>query len=487
MKSNTTSPTPHNGRLAAQLAPLVLLLALVCGLILVPPQYASQGVKPAAKQPSLPLLTSVDQIHKLTTGEAKRAYPIHLTAVVTYYDPRWHFGFVQDSTAGIFVAANNEKPFTLKAGEPVEVEGVSGPGEFAPVINGARFAVKGLSTPPAPPPLSLEQLFSGREDSNWVQAEGIVQSVTRDGDHAVFGIVFGPYQFRALVSGFTDGPLPTQLIDSKVRIAGVCGSLFNEKRQLEGIQMLVPGIDDVRVTEPGPPDPYLIPVRPINTLLQFSPGENVGHRVRVKGVVTLSRPGGDFFITDGTGGLNVQTQQTGSLRPGDRVDALGFATAGEYMPVLKNAAFKTLGGGVDTPAARMTAEEALTGAYHSQLVQTEALLLDRVVSPTDEVLTLQTGKTIFNAYIEDVHGVDVLPSVRNGSLVRVTGICLVQTDQSRVTTGARLIIQSFRLIARSPRDVFVVKNAPWWTLKHTLWVGAVHSRNSCGSGLGSLA
>src|SRR5512142_1616247 len=55
---------------------------------------------PVAK---LPLLTAVQQIHQLTVNQAKLGYPVHLRAVVTYFDDSEPDLFVQDSTGGIWV------------------------------------------------------------------------------------------------------------------------------------------------------------------------------------------------------------------------------------------------------------------------------------------------------------------------------------------------------------------------------------------------
>ncbi|WP_410971940.1 hypothetical protein, partial [Salmonella sp. SAL4445] len=82
---------------------------------------------------------------------------------------------------------------------------------------------------------------------------------------------------------------PEHLIDAKVRIRGVCGALFNDKRQLLGIQIHIPGLDYISMVEPAPADPFSGLVRPIDSLLQYTPGEILGHRVRVQGIATYQR------------------------------------------------------------------------------------------------------------------------------------------------------------------------------------------------------
>jgi signal transduction histidine kinase/DNA-binding response OmpR family regulator len=430
----------------------------------------NQTGQPSPQQGQLPVLDTVSRAHRLTPDEAKRGYPVKLHAVVTYYDPFWHYIFVQDSTAGIFISVDElDKKMVFEPGQLLEVDGQSGPGDFAPVIIKPRFRVLGKSPMPIPPRLSLDELFSGLQDSNGVEAEGIVQTGSRRSEHASIGIVSGSHKFRAMLPGYAEQALPTQLIDAKVKIRGACGTIFNEKRQLVGIQILVPGLDYILVEEAAPADPYAIPVRTLNTLMRFSPQDSAGHRVRVQGIVTFQQADGSIFIKDETSGLSVQTQQETQVERGDRVDAIGFVAAGDYTPILQDASFQKLSSGKPPTPVFITAEESLSGNYHTQLVQIEAKLLDRVVTSSEQVLTLQAGTYTFNAYLENPQNALELALPRNGSLIQLTGICLVQADKSRLNESGRVYIQSFRLLVQRPEDIVVLTSAPWWTLKH--WLG----------------
>jgi len=437
------------------------------------PGAGRQSDKSSTPDANLPTLTTVAQVHGLPVEAAKRKYPVHLRGVVTYFDPDWRSTFVQDETAGIYMNVRGlEKEVSLESGQLVEIDAQTEPGGFAPDIGSPRIRILGKTALPTAPRLTLDDLFTGLQDSNWVEAEGIVHTVSRDDVHVSIGIVSGSHKFRALIPGIASQPLPEYLVNAKIRLRGVCGTIFNEKRQLIGIQILVPKLDQVSVLESPPADPSSLPVRPITSLMQFTPGETAGHRVRVQGVVTLQQPGGSFFIKDATSGLYVQTHQNNPVEPGDRVDVIGFAAAGEYTPVLQDAVFQKISTGPPPTPVFITAEEAFSGNYNSQLVRIEGHLLDRMATSTEQVLTLQAGKYTFNAFLEGGRG-DDLASVRNGSLVELTGVCQVQADQSRQNQSGRISIQSFRLLFRSPKDVVVLTSAPWWTLKHFLGLLAV--------------
>jgi signal transduction histidine kinase/DNA-binding response OmpR family regulator len=445
------------------------------------PDAENQSATSAPPQGRLAVLNSVSQVHMLSFEEAKRSYPVRIVGVVTYFEPLWDFIFIQDATGGIFTFSptSSFKPGQyskdtstsgnkFEAGQLVEIEGQSGPGEFAPVIVNSRIRVLGKTSLPVAPKLSLDELFTGLQDSNWVEAGGIVQTVSRDREHASIGIVSGSRKFKAMVPGYATQALPTHLIDTRVKIRGVCGSVYNGNRQLVGIQIFVPGVDQIFVEEAAPSEAFALPVRANNSLLRFNPHEQVGHRVRVQGIVTLQRPDGSIFIKDETSGLYVRTQQDTRLERGDRVDVIGFAAAGEYTPVLEDANFQKISSGPTPMPVFITAEEAISGNAHSQLVQMEAKLLDRVTTSTQQVLTLQTGSHTFNAFLTNTRSNEDPDFPRNGSLVQLTGICLVQADKSKLNEAGSFHIQSFHLLVPTAEDIVVLRSAPWWTMKNLL-------------------
>src|SRR5205823_10187479 len=130
-----------------------------------------------------------------------------------------------------------------------------------------------------------ERLHTGDYDSQWVELEGVIRAapIVQLGSGSVvrFNIESAGGPLLAIVPGQDAGA--SRLIDAKVRLRGACGSIFNPKRQLVGIQLFVPDLRYLQVEEPPPADPFSAPVRAIAGLLQFTPGVSSGHRVRVQG------------------------------------------------------------------------------------------------------------------------------------------------------------------------------------------------------------
>jgi signal transduction histidine kinase/CheY-like chemotaxis protein len=436
-----------------------------------PPASAarSEARLPAPAMP--PVVRTVHAIHSLSAHDASRGYPVRLRGVLTYYTAIWRFGFVQDATGGIFVRLEGA-PFEPIPGQLLDISGRTGEGEFAPVIDGAQIRLVGQAPFPEPATASLDDLFTGQHDSDWVSAEGVVQSVFDESGHPGLVLLAGSHQFRAMLAPGADRKRAAGLIDARVRVRGACGTLFNDKRQLIGIQLFVPRLDQISVLDPAPDDPFLQPLRPIATLMQFRPGEALDHRIRVQGIVTLQEPDGSLFISDATGGLRVLTTGQGRLNLGDRVEAVGFAATGEYTPVLQGSIVRRLGPGPALPPVYITAEDALNGLHHGELVSIEARLVERTIRPGEQVLTLQAGKNTFTAVLPKAPGSDGLGTVQPGSLVRLTGICFVQADTARRQDG-QVAVSAFRLLLRTPADVETRLRASWWDLAHTLMVVGV--------------
>src|SRR6185436_10605244 len=101
-----------------------------------------------AAQSNPKILDRVEQIRRLPPDEAARGLPVRLRGVVTYYDPVNVELFVQDSTGGIYVDC--DEPPVLQRGQQIELTGVTGAGDFAPVVRHAKARVLGQASLPKP-------------------------------------------------------------------------------------------------------------------------------------------------------------------------------------------------------------------------------------------------------------------------------------------------------------------------------------------------
>jgi signal transduction histidine kinase/CheY-like chemotaxis protein len=417
-------------------------------------------------------ITTTGQIRSMSIEQAKQGRPVHLSGVITYYDPQEPDLFIQDVSGGIWINIEVVKPnVPLSAGDVVEMQGVTEAPDFAPQVGNPVFKKVGRAPLPPARRVSFVEMSSTQEDSQRVEVEGIVHKVFKKDNLLYFEVTTADGQVIGRLPSYKrDALLP--LVDAAVRIRGTCGSQFNSANQMTGVFINVPYESEIEILQPPPAKPFNIPTRAISDLLRFSLTGNLGHRVKVQGVVTLYRPGKAIFVQseNENGSVFAQTQQdTLEIAVGDEVDLVGFATMGRYEPELQNAIFRRTGAGAPPKPRILSAAAALHGrferdimfqSYDGDLIVVTGKLTGDSLNPGHQILYLQDGNTVFEAEFSSGQIPSQFASLREGTLLRITGICTIELDENRQPVR-------FRIRLRSEQDVAVIRLPSWWTLGRT--------------------
>ena len=180
-------------------------------------------------------LERVADVRSLPAAKAAEAVPVHVQGVVTYNDPIWRHLYIQDGTSGIYVKNSGEHP-EISVGQTIEVMGLSGAGDFAPVIVAPKLKVLGKGVLPKPIEASADAANSGILDSQFVSIEGIVHplSFAEEPSHPILTFQLYTSIGRVYVStapGFPDIRESQSFEDAKVQVSGVFGTIFNSRRQ----------------------------------------------------------------------------------------------------------------------------------------------------------------------------------------------------------------------------------------------------------------
>jgi two-component system cell cycle sensor histidine kinase/response regulator CckA len=412
----------------------------------------------ATNHPSI--LRRARQILSLSSEVATQRVPVRIEGVVTYCDLDWGVLFVQDATAGIFVDLSGKKP-DVQNRQFVKIEGVTGPGHYAPVV--VASTVQGLEQGELPRAkvVTMERLVTGVEDSQWVEIQGAIRSVTNQWGHVTLEVATQAGRFQANIPGYGNRPPPLSLVDAVVSIRGVCGTRFNPNRQLVGIQLFVPSESEIKVLEASPADPFASPVRRIAELMRFAPEELAGHRDHVQGTLVLQKPGRYLYLQDETGGIYVESNQTNHLAVGQRLDVLGYPSVEDYKLSLREAIFRPRDIVTSVEPAAVTAQQILEGQYDAQLVTLEGTILNCIPGTFQHTYVVQANdQMIFSASLEVSPG-QKMTTFPKGSLIQLTGVCSVELsgwDQ----------IRSFRLWLSSDQDVRLLRRPAWWTPRRAL-------------------
>jgi PAS domain S-box-containing protein len=419
-------------------------------------------------------ITNASIIRSMAPEQAARRLPVRFQGVVTYvFDPRSNprSCFVQDQFAGIFVGNGVEVP-AISAGDVVLVEGVSDPGDYAPLVRPSKLQVVGRTNLPSAHLVSFADLMTGHEDSQFVEIAGLVRAAFSDSQgQQMLEIDMGGGRVTVYVPKLPETDL-MRLVDSTVRVRGVCGSWFNKLRQLFGVRLMVPRREDITVEEAAAPDVWEQPAQPIGSLLRFTPQGPYGHQVKVSGTVVMQQPGRALFLQDEQHGLCVQTRQPGALNPGDQVEVVGFPDKGEYTPLVQDATWRRTASGPEPEPVLVRPDEALSGLQDCRLVAIEGNLLDQTHSGQETTLVLGGDGYVFSAHLNPALPTMVLAPLQNQSRLRLTGICRIEVGEDW-RAGPEWRAKSFTILLRNPADVQVLTLPPWWSLRRLLWIMAI--------------
>ena len=432
------------------------------------------GAQPKpASQSAQSIMVTARGVHNLPPEEAARDLPVHLRAVVTYYDPyidvRHAAIFVHDASGGVFVSVPARPILSIKAGTLVDIAGVTNVGDYAPVVSSNQVRPVGQTRLPAnPPKVTLTQMLTGALDCQWVEVEGRVRSVHESTHNVVLSVASDGGMLTA-VTVRQEGVDYGSLVDSLVRIDGNAAPLFNQRRQMVGVHLFFPALDQVTVLQSAPRDPFAVPAVPMAQLFRFSPDPGLLHRVHVQGTVTLDWPGRVLCIQDAKAGICMQTTQAAAVPVGSFVDVVGFPAISLFKPSLEDAVFRVAGGTALPPApVAITPDKAVKGDLDGKLVQIDAELIGRDVAASDPTLMVRVGDVLFPAILPKDAALGANLPWKDGSLVRITGVSNVQVDSlsTNLSEGA-VRPESVHILLRSIDDVLVLKAPTWWTAQHT--------------------
>jgi signal transduction histidine kinase len=403
-------------------------------------------------------LRTIREIRELQPAEAEQRLPVVVRGVVTFAEANdRHAFFIQDDTAGIFVWHN--AGWILQRGQFVEISGSSGPGDFAPVIEG--LSMKELGTAPLPKPMaaSYTDLIGGPADSQFVEISGVIRSVQphADGQIQVDLVTEGHRVRSTLPPG--EKLNADELVDAEVRLRGVCITHFHDRRWLAA-WMRVASADQIAIQKPAPARDFEQEVQGAVSLLRFNPQGHLLHRVRVRGVVTCVGINHSIFLQDGSTPVEIVPVVPESVDVGDELDVVGFVRGAELHPVLEDAVVRKIGRQQPPTPHTPELENILAGRESGNLIRITGRLVDRMDTAAERLLLIEMKERVFQARLP---ASKALPEPWDlGSTVRVTGVCRVPLDgMHHQSFGFEAV--NFQVHLRSPADVEILLSPPWWT------------------------
>lgn len=414
-------------------------------------------------------LVSITGIRALSPNEAAEGVPLKVTGVVTFSNPGASTLFIHDGSAGMYVE-QRVSPSALwpDVGDKVEVSGITGDGEFAPIIRsredgGAAIRVLGKGSLPSPRKVDGEELANPSLDCDWVEVIADVSEVmVNDGD-LILECRAGFCDFHALIEGpLPPESIPWELAESRVRIRGVAATMFNSKRQMTRRFLRVNALSDIAALETRGRSGEARLVGSSHLLRVDGPPPS--ERVRVQGVVTFNMPGQGMFVRTDGGGLWVQAVTVQDTVPGTVVEAEGWPRAGAMRPILRAVSVRVLDSQSPPEPLRHPAQRLLDARFDSELVSTKAELLNIYRGADGATLELRDGSIVFRSWLDPANGSP--PDLPPGSKLLVSGIARIT---SAGTFNPLREEDKLLMLLRSPADIVLLEPPPWWTPQRVAW------------------
>jgi signal transduction histidine kinase len=207
--------------------------------------------------------------------------------------------------------------------------------------------------------------------------------------------------------------------------------------------------------------------------MQYRSGTDYYHRVRVAGTVTYYKPSESLILEDQGRALLVEAAQIEDINIGDRVEALGFPSPKDTGPFLKDAMIRDIASGRPLLPTAVTPADLSTGKFNYNLVSTEGRLLRRTREQSREVFLLQVQSSLLLAELADPMNSNVLPDLREGSTIRISGISILDITGTWNAGGPTASSISYKVLLRSPDDIRILQPPSWWTRTHVVYLAGI--------------
>lgn len=176
--------------------------------------------------------------------------------------------------------------------------------------------------------------------------------------------------------------------------------------------------------------------------------------LRIRGVVTLTHP---LYVQDSTAGIAVEVRRPVALNLGDEIEITGTLINSGYTSRLQASSIRLLWDRTLAVPLSISSTQAASGAFNSSLVEIRGFLQSKHTGPDGAiVLNMADESQSFTTILRNTLSPQAYDAWQPGSWLRVHGVCVL---------GERLVRNgsAFTILTRSPADIEVLADPPWWT------------------------
>ena len=426
------------------------------------------------------LLTNATDV-TVATLQGRIGTPFDLQGMVVSPTVPQKFTFVllhADQGTIILDKTGTKKCLSLVPGDIVRTSGTIIYSQSGRPIAGCQtIDVLAHEDPPEPLPVTIAEIKSGRFDHRPIRTRGTVREVFRDEiDPEWIYITLSDRDQQLYLTLRDQDRLHDNLksiTGAEVEVDGICALQSTGRRRILGRTLAIYFAKSIRVVRAPPDDPFDVP--DIASDISATPEAVIAMgRRRVVGCVIAVRHNGSFLLRDVAGEPRTVTP---SRRPppacGEWIEAAGIPWTDLYRINLSDATWRPIAGmpagdappPIDVDVAEMLTDDsgasAINPRWHGKTVRLRGTVLE--LSPTPGhpgIATLKSGTSTFR--IEQGPENAVWGALSEGCRVEVTGVCVVETE-NWLPYAAFPHTKGITLVVRSPKDVRILAQPPWWT------------------------
>jgi signal transduction histidine kinase len=291
----------------------------VAGLSLLLPAAATSAPSESIPTPNPILFTNLQDVWSAPLPERDTAHRVRFEMVIYYFDANWAvcWGECNGQPNWLPIVGC---PTPLKSGQRVEFDGYMVPNQER--LDWSQTRVHILESDIPLRPESVEHLLENARErrARWVSVEGLIDQLQADSTHITLRLLSGAESARVIVLRSATNS-PTLHEGDFIRLNGVYSPQFNENGNLRELEIWTPDLSQVEAHGSLMTDPRF--GTPVIETEKFVTART-NQLIHVEGVVRAQEPGKWVTLWDATGQITVQSSQRQLLRPGERIEAIGY-------------------------------------------------------------------------------------------------------------------------------------------------------------------
>jgi len=359
----------------------------------------------------------------------------------------------------------------MAPGDRVLIKGTTA-GSFRPVVAATSITVLSHGVLPKPSPADYDQMIHAKLDCRLVTVRAVVRAAdvtlssgrrTSDLEILVDGSAIG------VVLENDDPAALKNLLDAEVEITGVVSGKFDGKMQATGVLLHATSLQNVKVLRTAHFNPWSLPITPMDEINSSARVINHSQRVRVQGTITYYHPGTALVLQAGAKSLLVMTLTRDDLHVGDIADVTGFPVVHDGFLAIERGEIEDSHLFAPVTPLATTLHRLTTSKNIFDLVSVEGRVVTKVREAAQDEYVVAADDQLFSAIVRHdsmpntpMSSLPPLKEIAEGSMVRVTGICIAE-DSNPFNNSV-----PFNILLGSFDDIVVIANPSWVNVRNLL-------------------